>query len=110
MTQAQDPSQTLALPRSFPAWLGVWIAIIGILPMDALVSLWLPATTASGSSMLFELLEFPLLVIGGALTGHLAQFLSEGNRLRLWRILAAALVFDLCFVFVMHLLAGCMSV
>ena len=106
MTQAQDSPETLELPRTFPAWLGAWLAIIGIYPVKVLVLVSFGTSVASQDSMLLALAQLLILVMGGALSGHLAQFLCEGNRLRLGRILAAALLFDLLFVSVCNLLAG----
>ena len=103
----QDPTANcIELPRTVAAWLGAWIAIIGIIPAEALVSMYSSASTASSSSVLLQSLEFPVLVVGGALIGHLAQFLFDDRRLRLVRILAAVLAFDVGFALVFRQLVG----
>ena len=47
-----------------------------------------------------------MLVVGGAVIGHLAQFLFDDRRLRLVRILAAVLAFDVGFALVFRQLVG----
>lgn len=95
----QEPAaETLRLPRSFPAWAGVWIAAMAALPAEALLSVWFGGPTALENSVLIGLLKLLALVVGGAVAGHLAQFTSPGLRLRLCRICVAAVVFDLGLV------------
>ena len=51
------------------------------------------------------LLELPLLLAGGAITGHLAQYATAGCKLRLGRILLAVVTFDLVLASVFCMLA-----
>ena len=87
------------VPRSFPAILGALLAMAGIIFAESLVSWW-----TGSNSQPSPLLELPLLVLGGAGTGHLAQYATQGSQLRLGRILVAVVTFDVAFASVCHML------
>ena len=104
-TQSDLTVEVREVPRSFPAILGALLAMAGIVYAESLVSWW-TGTSSPHSLLLTLLVEFPLFVCGGALTGHVAQFSGRGCRLRLGRILVAVWVFDVGSAFTFTMLNG----
>ena len=100
-TQSDLTVEVREVPRSFPAILGALLAMSGIISAENLMS-W----CVGGHSQPSPLLELPLLVLGGAVTGHLAQYATQGSRLRLGRILVAVWVFDVGSAFTFTMLNG----
>jgi hypothetical protein len=98
-TQSDLTVEVREVPRSFPAILGALLAMAGIVYAESLVS-WCLGRNSQPSL----LLELPLLLVGGAITGRLAQFSARGSRLRLGRILMAVLTFNLALAFFFHML------
>ncbi len=96
--QPAAPQDTPVMPRSLPAQLGIWVAMFGILPIHALVTMLLPETIISVDPQWFDgSVKFVLFFGGAALCGQIVQWSASGPQLRLRRICAAALMFDLVF-------------
>ena len=99
-TQSDLAVEIREVPRCFPAILGALLAVAGVVYAESLAS-W----CFGRHSQPALLLELPLLLAGGAITGHLAQYATEGCKLRLGRIVLAVVTFDLVLAAVFCMLA-----